>query len=665
MNRTDSTSRRPAIGILTGSFHTDYSRRIAQAICMALEGEPIDVYLFQGLDASRFLNLTDYVDTGFDLHYYSQFEYSSFLSLDVLIVSYGTISAVKNALDLETFLSLLPDVPVILLETESALSNGIYVTVDNYTGMKACVDHLIECHDCKKMIYVSGPKGVADAEVRLSAYRDSLTAHGVSVDEELICYGDFTDSVDDLVWAMLEKFPDADAVVCANDEMAESAYRAVYNRGLTPGQEIAVTGFDDNPSASFMTPPLTSVLQNNDLVADAVSEAVRSYLAGEKPECVHLPAELVVRQSCGCSGQEDELVEEGHEMAAYMLMNYRIQNKHLVRDNMLSALMLRNLLSEHINIHTFFRNLGKMLHSLGTAHSWIALLREPLTLQPGQRMRVPDQLRLHMVQNGDQVESYSRIQAPVICSTSLDVVPRWDCPSEYPTAVFPLFYGNVHYGVLAVALHSEEMLFNYALSLEIGTGLRYLFMALDQQDAHQALEEKNRILDYSASHDGLTGLFNRVGVMNHIYAFVRACGRGHRFVAIMADLDHLKQINDTFGHAAGDTAIKAATELLRNTLPEGSPLGRTGGDEFTGLFLLQDEFDEDAFCSALRAACHEYNTLTPQPYYEEISVGCYAFDFEQATDIPALLKRADEKLYEAKAKRRDNVIRKQEEPSGL
>ena len=56
----------------------------------------MDVCLFQGLDASRFLNIDGYVDAGFDRHYYSQFEYSRFICPDILIVSFSTISAIKN-----------------------------------------------------------------------------------------------------------------------------------------------------------------------------------------------------------------------------------------------------------------------------------------------------------------------------------------------------------------------------------------------------------------------------------------------------------------------------------------------------------------------------------------------------------------------------------------
>ena len=653
---TQQPSRRPAVGILTGSFHTEYSRRIADAVCNALRRDRVDVYLFQGLDASRFLNQNHYVDDGFDLHYYSQFEYSRFLPLDVIILSAGTISAFRDAISLQRLVGLLPKVPIILLEDESEVPGGLSITVDNYAGMYACVEHLIRCHGCRRLLYLSGPRGVEDAEQRLSGYRNALQANGIPVQEEMVRYGNFTDNVDRLVEDLLDQYPEADAIVCANDEMVESAYRTLHRRSLTPGKDIAVTGFDNNPSSVYMSPPLTTVRQSYEQVAEAVAEKVRAILRGERPGSVRLPAELVVRQSCGCPGGETDR-HAMEEKRASMVMRYRIRCKQLTRDNMLSALMLRNLLGENMTIHSFFRSLGHTLHALGTPHSWIALLKEPLLVQRGEVNFLPGELRIHMIQDGDQVQSFSRVQAPVLRPSRPDRVPRWESPGTRPTAIFPLFYGNVHYGVLAVSLTHESMLFHYALSLEIGTGLRYLYVALDQQDARKAIEEQNRILDYSATHDALTGLFNRVGVMKEIYAFVNRSGKDSTFVAVMADLDHLKQINDSFGHDAGDTAIKAAAKLLSSALPVGSPLGRTGGDEFTALFLCRDDCDAQWFRTHLKAACQAYNEQVSNPWYENVSVGCVTFRYDQAWDMPELMKQADAELYEDKKHRRSSVIR--------
>ena len=655
--------RRRSVGVMTGSFHTDYSRRIAQELSRALHEAECDVFLFQGLDASRYLNLSDYVDPGFDSHYYSQFEYSKFLSLDALIISFGTISAIPNAVSLQEFLSRLPQVPVILLEDEHEPPNGCCITVDNYAGMRECMEHLIVDHGYRSILYVSGPRGVNDAELRLRAFRDSMAAHALPVTDDMIGYGNFTDRVDAVIEELLDAHPGAKAIVCGNDEMAESAYRVLHRRGLTPGLDIAVTGFDDSASAPFMAPPLTSVRQSCREIADRTVQLVTELLNGQKPRSVRLPARLVRRSSCGCRADSVPIEggEKQHEEQTWLMATH-IDNKRLTNNNMLSALMLRNLLHEDISVHLFFEKLGLQLAALKTETSLIALLREPMDVSGCGKLFLPGEVRVHLLQKGDSVQTWARDRSPLLTAGEENPFQREFDRAELSTCVFPLFYSNIHYGVFMVSIHPEDMLFYYTLSLEIGTGLRYLYMALDQQETRKTLEQQNRILDYSASHDALTGLYNRVASLHRGYSFVRERGEGSRFAAVMADIDHLKQINDTFGHSAGDAAIQSAAALLRAALPEGSPLGRTGGDEFTCIFQVREDFSADDFKRRLGELCRIHNEESGEPWYEELSVGCQEFSYEQSDDITEHFKQADAELYKAKAHRRSSVVREEKKP---
>ena len=661
--RPAARPQRRSVGVMTGSFHTDYSRRIAQELSRALHESDCEVFLFQGLDASRFLNLADYVDPGFDSHYYSQFEYSKFLSLDVLIISFGTISAIPDAISLEDFLAKLPQVPVILLEDERELPNGCSITVDNYAGMRDCVEHLIVDHGCRSILYVSGPHGVSDAEIRLRAFMDSMAAHGLPVTDSMIGCGNFTDQVDDVIEELLDANPRAEAIVCGNDEMAESAYRVLYRRGLTPGLDIAVTGFDDSAAAPFMDPPLTSVRQSCREIADRTAQLVTELLDGRKPRSVRLPARLVRRSSCGC--REGAVPTEGgeklHEEHSWLMATH-LDNKRLTNNNMLSALMLRNLLHEDISVHLFFEKLGMQLAALKTETSLIALLREPMNVSDCGKLFLPEEVRVHMVQMRHSVQTWARDNAPLLTAGEGNPFQRELDGAGLSTCVFPLFYSNIHYGVFMVSIRPEDMLFYYTLSLEIGTGLRYLYMALDQQETRKTLEQQNRILDYSASHDALTGLYNRVASLHRGYSFVREKGKGSRFAAVMADIDHLKQINDTFGHSAGDAAIQTAAALLRAALPEGSPLGRTGGDEFTCIFQVREDFSADDFKRRLSELCRIHNEESGKPWYEELSVGCQEFSYEQSDDITEHFRQADAALYKAKAHRRSSVVRQEKKP---
>lgn len=651
---TFPAKRRPSIGVMIGSFHTDYSRLLVRAICRALEGEA-DVTLFQGFDAARFLKLDPYVNENYDGHYYSEFEYAKFLHCDLLIISFGTISAVNGALTLREFLAGMPKVPVILIEEESDIPNTWSVMVDNYSGMRQCVEHLITEHGCRRILFVAGPKEVHDAQLRLNAYRDALREHGLEQREDMIGQGNFTDHVEGVVEELLSRYPRPDAIVCANDEMAESAYRVLTAHGLTPGKDVAVTGFDDNVAASFLDPPLTTVRQSKTALAEAAAALARGILRGENPASVCLPPQLIYRCSCGCRKLGVEPEDEESASGGVFEVE-RSKHKALTRQTLLSALVLRNLLRENISVHLFFRCLGQSLHALGLERAWVALLKEPMPIDGCPQLFLPDELRLHMVQNRALTQVWSRHEAPCIHALSPGGLDP-EIGRERPAAVFPLFYGNIHYGVLIAQFPWEQRLFYYALALELGTGLRYLYMALDEQEARRALEEKNHILDFSASHDALTGLFNRTGVLNEFYRYIRANARGSCYLAVMADLDHLKEINDTFGHSAGDTAIRTAAELLLRALPEGAILGRIGGDEFAAAFRLEGEDDAERFIARLRAVCRECDKREDLPFYVGVTVGCAVFREGEGLNLPQMLKRADEKLYQNKRFRRKSIVK--------
>ena len=653
---------RYTIGIMTGSFHTDYSRTIADAICKGLVREDVntDVFLYQGLDATRYLSIRGDDAESFDRHYYSLFEYAKFTKPDLLIISFGTISAVASPMRLADFIVPFDGVPVILIEDDTEIENGISVTVDNYRGMYECTEHLIREHGCKKILFVSGPKYVPDAAQRLRGYRDAMEANGLYVEEDMVAYGNFTDRVDTLVDRVLSRTPHADAVCCANDEMAESAYRVRIPRGLFPGSQVAVTGFDDNSGARYMNPPLTTVRQDFKQVTDAVVKTLHDLLQGRDAVSVSIPAQLIIRASCGCVGEAMHRAEEGTAEHNDRVIEDRIKIKNLQNRNIISALMLRGLTSRDITSEIFFERLAQRFLHTGATRAFLLLAEDTVSVGTAyNEYFLPEKLRLHVRVDREETESYGYADAPEYTTETLPALLRNVTSRDKQMAVFPLFCEEEHYGVLFAEIDRSDMLFFYTLSLEIGTGIRYLLMDLDRQENHRALEEKNQILDFAANHDALTGWLNRAGVMSRAFTFLHEHEQEGRFVAAMADLDYLKEINDTFGHGEGDIAIQVSASILADALAPDSVLGRSGGDEFVCIFSGTDEASADAFVQALKEGCDRYNETSGKPFYVEVSAGCYVFDFEEGRDLLSVFQKADEKLYKAKNKRRKGAMRKE------
>lgn len=176
----------------------------------------------------------------------------------------------------------------------------------------------------------------------------------------------------------------------------------------------------------------------------------------------------------------------------------------------------------------------------------------------------------------------------------------------------------------------------------------------------------------AAVTDPLTGLFNRRYALPDIGRIAeRAAQRGRPFAVMVADLDHFKQINDRFGHAAGDAVLAEVAQRLRANLRAMDLVARIGGEEF--LIALPDASDRVAQDTAHRlcAAVAEAPFVVPghhQPVPVTISIGVTtahapenrALTADVAQTAPdlrpeILLRRADAALYEAKAHGRNQV----------
>jgi LacI family transcriptional regulator len=173
------------------------------------------------------------------------------------------------------------------------------VLVDNTGATERVVDHLLELGRTR-VAHISGPTSWHEANDRIEGWRRGLEKHGVSPDPELCVEGNWSPaSGSDAMKALLDRVPDLDAVLVANDRMALGAMHVIRSRGLRIPDDVAVTGFDDIEDAAWFAPPLTSVRQP---LTEMGRLAVRTLLSevrdrSVRPTTMPLQAELVVRES--------------------------------------------------------------------------------------------------------------------------------------------------------------------------------------------------------------------------------------------------------------------------------------------------------------------------------------------------------------------------------
>lgn len=153
---------------------------------------------------------------------------------------------------------------------------------------------------------------------------------------------------------------------------------------------------------------------------------------------------------------------------------------------------------------------------------------------------------------------------------------------------------------------------------------------------------------YRASADMQINVFFFLGIHSgYYYSLSKEC-------SVDKDFDHLKEINDVFGHAEGDFAIKYCGETLNKIAGEKGIVGRIGGDEFC-ILIPGDSNMGEIFIEQIFSANNTFNLHSDKPYYVELSIGYTQIVCEKDLLIAEERKAADLALYEVKKRRRESV----------
>ena len=166
-------------------------------------------------------------------------------------------------------------------------------------------------------------------------------------------------------------------------------------------------------------------------------------------------------------------------------------------------------------------------------------------------------------------------------------------------------------------------------------------------------------LDFAARHDGLTELYNRREATHRLHQEYERYQRSKRpFSIILIDIDHFKQLNDTYGHEAGDLALKQVARVLLETSRKVDMISRWGGEEF--LILLPDTSQADA--SSIAQRIRQQMAALTVPYGDarlQVTLSAGLTDIEGIQDVDELLRVADTLLYDAKAQGRNCICVRQ------
>lgn len=617
-----------------------------------------DAVVEAGCNVIYVADFLPYYSEEYTHHYFHlAMELTAKIGADAYVVPIGSIANyIKDKTnwtvpDIIKFLS--PDRTILIEDDYEGFRS---IIKDNTKGMRDLVLHLIEECGYRKICFVAGPVGSRGSMEREKVYYEEMAAHNLPVTDEMFCRGNFFGTCDDEIDHLITVNPDVEAIVCASDRIAMTAYRVMKKRGLTPGEDIAVTGFDDVPEVAHAKPPLSTVrLSSYDMGYAAGVEALR-LCRGEDQQTRILGSEFIKRASCG-KGSVYAQKEKVHPVA----MDERTDEEAIASDNRQWAItqLISDALTHSENETKAMTAMLESMRKTGINYAWVFELAEPISFFQTNNLPISDDIYLKAQVNGDRIDVFEKGIVMDIHSLARMFMSHEPLQDEMRFnnkgyTVGGLLSGKEMQGIMVLGpsmLRSMEIV---RVFYEVAFGLKHLKMIKQHEELIALLNKSNIELSAESEHDPLTGLYNRRGFMHHmerqLKIYASDADNSYSAAIFFMDLDWLKRINDNYGHDEGDFAIKCTANILQDIFDNGI-VGRLGGDEFLGIYYFKDDdSNPDSIMNAIDEYVRVFNDNKKVPYPLGISVGYCLFDIDSHTvqNLSGYIEDADAMLYENK-----------------
>ncbi len=281
--RSLTTSHTHAIGVLLPDLFGDFFSEVIRGIDQAARAENYQILVSSShADTEEMLAAARFMQGRID-------------GLIAMVPDKGSAAAIRR---------IARRFPVVLLNPRFDVAGCGTVSIANYEGACAAVEHLIQLGH-RRIAILKGPAGNVDAEERLRGYQKALRDAGLRPEPELELQGDFSQAGGHrLAPALLRLVPRPTAVFAANDCMAVGLLSALRDVHIEVPRDLAVTGFDDIAISRYLNPPLTTVRVEPQVLGQRATHALIASIrvpGTQPPAHAVLPAALVVRVSCGSS----------------------------------------------------------------------------------------------------------------------------------------------------------------------------------------------------------------------------------------------------------------------------------------------------------------------------------------------------------------------------
>lgn len=635
------------IAVVATGIIVDHVRRLLNGIQKCAKESGANVFIFTC--ARKYDDSVEH-----DIGEYNIYNLPNFKEFDGVILLNSTIGA-DNIL--EVIVEKIKQSGIMAVGLERTDDSMLGICIDNKAAMREIVEHFVLVHKFTRLNIVTGPLSNGEAKDRLEAYKEILQEYHIPFEEERTFEGNYlkdggSRAIDAFIKSDLA-FPQA--IICSNDVTCIGAYEALEQRGMRVPEDVALSGFDDDFDAKYHVPSITSVSRNQEKMGYLACQKALDGIAFQQGQnLIVMPTKMKIRKSCGC-----------HKMSHIDNIDFR-RKHYLQMGNLDRAIENLKNMSIDLNSVESFEDLIKYMKifipQLSCEELYLYLCNDFADLSQELDIFRDSIENESYLQEGYGNHNYILIgyhegefieQVPKGFHDLLKEMKIHNT-SNAVYIVSPIHFRNRCFGYCVIgngAFPFQNPLF-YSWLMTIGNAIE----TIRKQMLMKAMIQK---LDAVWSFDALTGLYNRSGLMKY-GTQIWEDGISYRKTGVTVffmDLDHLKSINDTYGHEEGDRFIKTFAEIIKNNLEADEVATRYGGDEFIIFSLVTAQNEIEKKIVKLKESISEANNKSSSMGILDASIGYYVVypegDFESMEDA---IKLADDNMYENKRKKKANRV---------
>ncbi|MGN0379867.1 MAG: GGDEF domain-containing protein [Butyrivibrio sp.] len=296
----------PTIGVVVGGIMDDFTVQLCRGIMQKSEQLGFNVVVFPGKYIDR--DFSDDISIMYEYQCGTVFSYAAHTGLDGIIAAASCVGCYTTIERIKSFLKQYDGIPCVL--AASKIDGYHSVNFDNFSGINEGLNYLIREMGCTKIGMIGGPLTNVDAYERKEAYLKTLAENGIPFVERRYVEGDLSSHCSSAYKLFIDHNPDVEAVFCVNDGTAIGLCEELRARGIRPGIDIKIMGYDNAPSSATMNPSLSTVMADTAEIGRESVTLLSTLMNGEEGYDIDLPTHFIKRDSFGVS--EDEMSEASY-----------------------------------------------------------------------------------------------------------------------------------------------------------------------------------------------------------------------------------------------------------------------------------------------------------------------------------------------------------------